>query len=77
MWRRTATLWGLGLTKRVNHSVGFLNDGHARTINEAILWHGGEAEEAKNQYGTLDSRKISLNNMVKSTLRSQNLKCIY
>ena len=52
---RTTPLWGLGLTKRVNHYVGFLHDGRARTIEEAILWHGGEAESSKNQYVQLKS----------------------
>jgi len=56
---RTTPLWGLGLTKRVNHYVGFLHDGRARTIDEAILWHGGEAEESKNQYLSLNSAKKS------------------
>ena len=54
---RTTPLWGLGLTKRVNHYVGFLHDGRARTIDEAILWHGGEAEESKNQYVDLSRAK--------------------
>ena len=27
--------------------IGFLHDGRARTINEAILWHGGEANASK------------------------------
>ncbi len=54
---RTPPLWGLGLTKRVNYYVGFLHDGRARTIDEAILWHGGEAEESKNQYVALNSHK--------------------
>jgi CxxC motif-containing protein (DUF1111 family) len=30
-----------------------LHDGRARTIEEAILWHGGEAEVSKNAYLTL------------------------
>ncbi|MCP9848442.1 di-heme oxidoredictase family protein [Cyanobium sp. Morenito 9A2] len=47
---RTAPLWGLGLTQRVNASAGFLHDGRARTIQEAILWHGGEAAEARRRY---------------------------
>ena len=42
---RTAPLWGLGLAHTVNPKAGFLHDGRARTIEEAILWHGGEAEE--------------------------------
>ncbi len=45
---RTPPLWGLGLTKTVNPDAGFLHDGRARTILEAILWHGGEAEAARN-----------------------------
>ncbi len=41
---RTPPLWGLGLTQRVSPNAGFLHDGRARTVLEAILWHGGEAE---------------------------------
>ncbi|SNR96903.1 CxxC motif-containing protein, DUF1111 family [Methylobacillus rhizosphaerae] len=44
---RTPALWGIGLAKQVEPNTGFLHDGRARTILEAILWHGGEAEEAK------------------------------
>ena len=44
---RTPTLWGIGKTKMVNPKATFLHDGRARTIMEAILWHGGEAEAAK------------------------------
>ncbi len=47
---RTAPLWGLGLTQRINASAGFLHDGRARTIEEAILWHGGEARAARARY---------------------------
>ncbi|MBX2809213.1 MAG: c-type cytochrome [Cellvibrionaceae bacterium] len=43
---RTPPLWGLGLTKIVNPDAGFLHDGRARTIMEAILWHGGEAQQS-------------------------------
>lgn len=45
---RTPPLWGIGLAKQVEPHVGFLHDGRARTILEAILWHGGEAEESRN-----------------------------
>ena len=38
---RTAPLWGLGLAQRVN---------------EAIRWHGGEAEGAKENYLALASK---------------------
>ena len=47
---RTAPLWGLGLTNRVNEKAGYLHDGRARSVNEAIRWHGGEAEGAKGNY---------------------------
>ncbi|MCF6431872.1 di-heme oxidoredictase family protein [Leisingera sp. MMG026] len=44
---RTAPLWGIGLTQQVSPRATFLHDGRARTLLEAILWHGGEAEAAK------------------------------
>ncbi len=47
---RTAPLWGLGLTNRVNDRAGYLHDGRARSVDEAIRWHGGEAEGAKGNY---------------------------
>lgn len=40
---RTAPLWGIGLTKTVLQGAGFLHDGRARTLPEAVLSHGGEA----------------------------------
>lgn len=44
---RTMALWGIGKTKTVNPTAGFLHDGRAKTIEEAILWHGGEAEPSR------------------------------
>jgi len=44
---RTPPLWGIGLTKIVNEKSNFMHDGRARTLLEAILWHGGEAEASK------------------------------
>ena len=44
---RTPPLWGIGLTKLVNPDAGWLHDGRARTLLEAILWHGGEAKAAQ------------------------------
>ncbi len=41
---RTPPLWGIGLTKTVSGHSNFLHDGRARSVLEAILWHGGEAE---------------------------------
>ncbi|MBL0317357.1 MAG: thiol oxidoreductase [Flavobacteriales bacterium] len=40
---RTSPLWGIGLTKLINPDARFLHDGRAETLEEAILWHGGEA----------------------------------
>lgn len=44
---RTAPLWGIGLTHKVSNNSYFLHDGRARSIEEAILWHNGEAKESK------------------------------
>ena len=44
---RTPPLWGIGLTKAVSGHSYFLHDGRARSLLEAILWHSGEAEQAK------------------------------
>ncbi|WP_051371971.1 di-heme oxidoredictase family protein [Leisingera aquimarina] len=46
---RTPPLWGIGLTQQVSPRATFLHDGRARTLLEAILWHGGEAEAAKSR----------------------------
>lgn len=50
---RTMPLWGIGLFPKTNGTPFYLHDGRARTIEEAILWHGGEAENAKQQYMNL------------------------
>lgn len=50
---RTAPLWGIGLQHHTTGQQRFLHDGRARTINEAILWHGGEAESIKKAYTEL------------------------
>ena len=47
---RTAPLWGLGLVEVVNERATFLHDGRARTIAEAILWHGGEAQDSRDAF---------------------------
>lgn len=49
---RTAPLWGLGLVPTVNGHDRLLHDGRARGFAEAILWHGGEAEAAKEAFRT-------------------------
>ncbi len=47
---RTQPLWGIGLIETVNGHTNLLHDGRARNIEEAILWHGGEAENSKNTF---------------------------
>ena len=47
---RTPPLWGIGLAQRVQPGTTFLHDGRARTLAEAILWHGGEAEAARESF---------------------------
>jgi CxxC motif-containing protein (DUF1111 family) len=50
---RTPPLWGLGLIRVTNKHEFLLHDGRARGFAEAILWHGGEAEQAKEKFRTL------------------------
>jgi CxxC motif-containing protein (DUF1111 family) len=47
---RTAPLWGIGLVQVVNRHTNFMHDGRARDLGEAILWHGGEGEAAREAY---------------------------
>ena len=47
---RTAPLWNIGLTEGVAGGEAYLHDGRARSLEEAILWHGGEAEASKESF---------------------------
>ena len=47
---RTAPLWGIGLLQTVNHHTFLLHDARARDVAEAILWHGGEAATARENF---------------------------
>ncbi len=47
---RTPPLWGIGLIETVSQHGFLLHDGRARGMAEAILWHGGEAEAAKERF---------------------------
>jgi CxxC motif-containing protein (DUF1111 family) len=49
LWR-TAPLWGLGYRVKEESHPTFLHDGRATSIEEAILWHSGEASYAKYQF---------------------------
>ena len=44
---RTPPLWGIGLTEQVSGHTYFLHDGRARSLLEAVLWHGGEAQSQR------------------------------
>jgi len=50
---RTPPLWGIGLTATILPQSSFLHDGRARTLEEAILWHGGEGEKSKKAYQSI------------------------
>jgi CxxC motif-containing protein (DUF1111 family) len=50
---RTPPLWGIGLTETVNGHTYFLHDGRARNLTEAILWHGGEAQAARDAFADM------------------------
>ncbi|SET23358.1 di-heme oxidoredictase family protein [Stigmatella erecta] len=52
---RTPPLWGIGLTAGVSGGEAYLHDGRARTLSEAILWHGGEGEAAKQKFINLSA----------------------
>ncbi len=47
---RTSALWGIGATQTVLPYAKYLHDGRARTLEEAILWHGGEAKSAQQSF---------------------------
>lgn len=50
---RTPPLWGIGHTTTVNAGATYLHDGRARTLLEAIMWHGGEAQAARDRVASL------------------------
>jgi len=48
---RTTPLWGIGLNPILSRNgIGYLHDGRARTLEEAILWHGGEAKNSRENF---------------------------
>jgi CxxC motif-containing protein (DUF1111 family) len=53
---RTPPLWGIGLTELVSGRESYLHDGRARTLEEAILWHGGEGQAARDGYAGLEKK---------------------
>ncbi|MBX2995151.1 MAG: thiol oxidoreductase [Bdellovibrionaceae bacterium] len=50
---KTRPLWGIGVSQVVNPRGGFLHDGRARTLEEAVIWHDGEARRSKTLFSQL------------------------
>lgn len=53
---RTPPLWGIGIVAR-DPEARFLHDGRAGSLADAILWHGGEASNAKDRFERLPEDK--------------------
>ncbi len=56
---RTPPLWGIGLTQVVNGHQNFLHDGRARSLLEAVLWHGGEAQQSSDAVRSMTTEERS------------------
>ncbi len=53
---RTSPLWSIGLTAGVSGGVeAYLHDCRARTLEEAILWHAGEAEASEEAFRNMSA----------------------
>jgi CxxC motif-containing protein (DUF1111 family) len=65
---RTPPLWGVADT------APYLHDGRAATLDEAILWHGGEASESKECYVSLSASEQELVVAFLSSLRAPDLE---
>ena len=50
---RTPPLWGIGLARTLNSQAGYLHDGRASSLEQAIMWHGGEAAESRKAFSAL------------------------
>ncbi len=53
---RTPPLWGIGLIPVVNDHQNLLHDARAQNVEEAILWHGGEAAPARDAFKNLNKQ---------------------
>lgn len=52
---KTPPLWGIGLSPQVSGHTEYLHDGRARSLLEAILWHGGEAQSARDTVAAMQT----------------------
>lgn len=57
---RTPPLWGIGLFLTINGHQRLLHDGRADGVAEAIIWHGGEAEAARDAFAALSAADRAL-----------------
>ena len=54
---RTPPLWGIGARKKIRGENLYLHDGRAKTVAEAILWHGGEAQVSRQNFIQLNQQQ--------------------
>ena len=55
---KTAPLWGIGKYKQATKKdPEFLHDGRAKSLEEAIIWHGGEAQKSKKRFMSLSKKQ--------------------
>ncbi|RMH94866.1 hypothetical protein EBB59_00805 [Lysobacter pythonis] len=59
LWR-TAPLWGLSTAREGGRELRLMHDGRARSIDEAVGWHGGAAAAARERYDRLDQTERQL-----------------
>ncbi|GJM37755.1 MAG: hypothetical protein DHS20C19_11220 [Acidimicrobiales bacterium] len=52
---RTPPLWGIGLLETVSGHTTLLHDGRARDVEEAVLWHGGEATASADAFRAMSA----------------------
>jgi len=52
---RTPPLWGLGRSLAINDETGLLHDGRARSVAEAVAWHGGEGVSSRDIFLEFDA----------------------
>ena len=54
---RTPPLWGIAVSKKVNGNAQYLHDGRAQSLEEAVLWHDGEARASRQAFMSLSQQE--------------------